>query len=116
MPPHLRFDRQDPTGWILAEGPRLLGEVQPDHMTFVGFPDAESAQVAAEIAARVLRQWLRTRSGRDVAAPVVSISADGRGFTFSVPGATWHALLFELAQRIHAATRSLRHLEPEPVS
>jgi len=115
MPRHLRFDRQDPTGWILAEGPRTLGEIQPDRMTFVGFPDAASAQVAAEIAARVLRDWRRTRRGATADAPVVAVLGDGSGFSFAVPEATWHALLLELAQRIHAATRSLRHLEPEPV-
>lgn len=116
MPPHLRFDRQDPAGWILAEGPQRLGEVHPDRMMFIGFPDAASAAVAAEVAARVLQHWRHAR--RSSASPdvVVSVTADGLGFTFAVPPGLWHALLLELAQRIHAATRSLRHLEPEPAA
>lgn len=116
MPPHLRFDRQEHEGWILAEGPARLGEVHPDHMTFTGFPDAASAGVAAEIASRVLRQWQGSRHGTGMHDIVVQRTPDGHGFTFVMPQRLWHALLLELAQKIHAATRSLRHLEPEPAA
>lgn len=115
MTPHLRFERQDPAGWTLAEGPQRLGEIHPDHMTFVGFPDAESTQAAADVAVRVLQQWRLARREHDRDAAAVSIAADGTSFTITVPAGMWYALLLELAQRIHAATRSLRHLEPEPV-
>ncbi|WKW16049.1 hypothetical protein [Pseudogemmatithrix spongiicola] len=54
MPRHLRFDRQDPTGWILAEGPLTLGEIQPDRMTFVGFPDAPVVAVLGDPSLRHL--------------------------------------------------------------
>ena len=116
MPPHLRFDRQDNEGWIIAEGAQRLGEVHPTHMTFVGFHDTASAGVAAEVASRVLRQWRTSRHGTGTPEIVVSRTADGLGFTFKLPDGLWHALLLELAQRIHAATRTLRQPEhhPEP--
>lgn len=116
MPPHLRIERQDPAGWMLAEGPQRLGEIHPDHITFVGFPDAASAHVAAEVAARVLQHWQHARRTPGTATPIVTLTPDGLGFTFAVPPGLWHALVLELAQRIHAATRSLRNLQPEPAA
>ena len=116
MPPHLRFSRQDQGGWTIVEGTERLGEVHPDRMTFVGFCDAESALVAAQVASRTLRQWQASRQRADTGQLAISLTADGCGFTFAMPHGLWHALRVQLAHRIHVATRSLRNYEPEPAA
>lgn len=113
MPALLRLERRPEAGWILAEGPTVVGEILPDRMTFTGFRDASSASVAASIAARVLRQWQASRQTATGDELVVSLTDDGVGFTFPLPGSLWHAVLIELAQRVHGATQSLRHHQPE---
>ncbi len=116
MPPHLRFSRQDQEGWTIADGLLRLGEVYPDRMTFVGFPDVDRARAAADIAACTLRHWQASRQRADTGQIAVSLTTDRSGFTFAMPHGLWHALRVELAQRIHAATRSLRYFEQEPAA
>lgn len=108
MPSLLRFERRPEAGWILAEGPTVIGEIHPDRMVFTGFRDTSSCSVAASIAARVLRQWQSTRSATAGDEFVVTLTDDGLGFTFPLREPLWHAVLFELAQRVHGATHSLR--------
>lgn len=109
----LRLERRPEDGWMLAEGPTVVGEILSDRMTFTGFRDTSSASVAASIAARVLRQWQSSRQSNENEELVVSLTDDGLGFTFPIPGSLWHAVMIELAQRVHSATQSLRHHQPE---
>ena len=113
MPSLLRLERRPEAGWILAEGPTVVGEILPDRITFTGFRDASSCSVAASIAARVLRQWQASRRGAGDDAPVVTLTDDGHGFTFPLRESLWHAVALELAQRVHGATQSLRPRAPE---
>lgn len=115
MPSLLRLERRPEAGWILAEGPMVVGEVLPHRMTFVGFLDASAATVAASIAARVLHHWHAARRASDP-APTVSLTADGTGFTFRLATPLWSAVLLELAQQVHTATLSLRYSQPEPAA
>lgn len=115
MPSLLRLERRPEAGWILAEGPAVVGEILPDRMTFTGFRDTSSASVAASIAARVLRQWQASRRTGNDGELVVTLTDDGLGFTFPLPGSLWHAVVLELAQRVHSATQSLRHRAPEVI-
>ncbi len=108
MPSLLRFERRPEAGWILAEGPTVIGEIHPDRMVFTGFRDTSSCSVAASIAARALRQWQSTRRATGGDELVVTLTDDGLGFTFPLREPLWHAVLFELAQRVHSATHSLR--------
>lgn len=114
---HLRLDRRDPTGWTLVDGPHTVGWIVPGRIAFTDFPDIASATVASETAARVLRQWSASRThiprGSD---RLVRVTLDRTGFACEVPDDLWQAVLLELAQRIHAATVSLRHHFPEPVA
>ncbi len=86
----------------------------PGRITITGFPDRASAAVAADIARRILHRWRAPSPGSmgsDQAR--VALTPDAHGFTCSVPDDLWHALLLELAQRLHAATQSIRYAEPE---
>lgn len=117
MVTHVRVNRRDRTGKTFVEGPNEIGWVVPGRLAFTGFPDVSAAAVAADIAARIVRQWAHGR----LRAPrpddtLVSISSDGLGFECRVPEDTWHANLLELGQRIHSSTNSLRHLTPEPAA
>ena len=117
MVTHLRIERRDPIGWTLAEGPNGIGWIVPGRLAFTGFPDASTAAAAADIAAEVVRQWAHGRSPAPRSEDtLVSLSGDGLGFECRVPEHTWYANLLELAQRIHTATNSLRHPQPEPAA
>lgn len=83
--------------------------METGRLVFRGFPDAASAATAAKVAARVGRQWAHSRTEAPFADDVVvSPLADAHGFECRVPDNTWRAILIQLAQRIHAATDSLR--------
>lgn len=114
---HLRLDRRDPSGWTLADGPQTIGWIVPGRIAFTGFPDTETTTVAAATAARLLAEWSAARArlprGSDQS---VRISVDRTEFTCDLPDDTWHAVLLELAQRIHRATSALRHPAPEPAA
>lgn len=115
MPPHLRLERRHPSGWTLAHGPSAVGWIADGRLALTDFPDASSAAVAAEIAARVIRQWHQHRAA-DALDPTVHLLDDALGFSCAVPLDAWSALLLELAQRLHVATLSLRHPHPEPAA
>lgn len=117
MQTRLRLDRRAPAGFTLADGPQEIGWVESGRIVFTGFPDPDAAAAAAEIAVRIARQWAE---GRPLAPrfdeTAVSLTRDWLGFECHVPEGTWHALLLELAQRIHASTNTLRYHTPEPAA
>lgn len=115
MPPHLRLERRHPSGWTLAHGPSAVGWIADGRLVLTGFPDAASAAVAAEVAARVIRHRHALRADRSP-DPTVRLLDDALGFSCAVPDEAWPAVLLELAQRLHVATLSLRHPHPEPAA
>lgn len=117
MQTRLRLDRRESAGFTLADGPHEVGWVVPGRVVFTGFPDPDAAAAAAEVATRIAHQWA---TGRPLAPRAedmrVTLTRDWLGFECHVPEGIWHALLLELAQRIHASTITLRHQTPEPAA
>lgn len=114
---NLRLDRRGASRWTLSDGTHIVGWLAPGAIHFTHFPDEQSAADAAATAANVLRDWVATHShiprGNDQASRII-ITPDG--FECQVPDTTWMALVTELAQRIHTATRSLRTPTEEPAA
>lgn len=114
---NLRLDRRGASRWTLADGAHTVGWLAPGAIHFTDFPDADAASAAAEIAARVLRDWNAAHSHIPRGSDQVSrIIPTPEGFQCQVPDTTWMALVTELAQRIHTATRSLREPTEEPAA
>jgi hypothetical protein len=58
MSPHLRLERRSPTSWSIADGSVTVGRIDADRLVLHGFPDAPSANAAADLATLSLRHPL----------------------------------------------------------
>jgi hypothetical protein len=115
MSPYLRLERRNTTSWSLADGRTSVGRLDAGGLILNGFPDAPSAQVAADVATGVVRRWHERRTA-DSPAATVHVLNDEHGFACTVPDDAWLATRLELAQRLHVATLSLRNPFPEPAA
>lgn len=115
MSPHLRIQRRHAARSVLNDGPSTVGWIADGQLALHGFPDAASAEAAAAVAARVIREWHEQRAS-GAPDPTVRLLPDAHGFSCAVPRDAWHAVLLELAQRLHVATLSCRYPQPEPAA
>lgn len=115
MSRYLRVERRHPSRSVLSDGPTTVGWIADGQLALHGFPDAASAQAAAHVAERVIRQWYEQRE-TNASEPTVDLLPDAHGFSCAVPRDAWYAVLLELAQRLHVATISCRYPQPEPAA